>query len=183
MPAYTRYARSDTGVSPLAVPGASRHVVAVDSDEHDEQGHIIEDAQTRIAMVEKRLTRKMALLRQEIAPPVSYGDGREILLIGYGSTYGVMKEAVDRLADRHRIGMLHFAEVCPFPLPEQFDFIALLKQAALTLCVENNATGQFASLLRQETGFTCSAGINKYDGRPFLLETLIGEINAHLHGL
>ena len=183
MPSYRRYARSDTGISPLAVPGASRHVVAVDSDEHDEEGHIIEDAQTRTTMVEKRLTRKMPLIRQEIAPPFSYGDGQEILLIGYSSTYGVMKEAVDHLADRHRIGMLHFAEVCPFPLSEKFDFIALLQQAALTLCVENNATGQFASLLRQETGFTCSAGINKYDGRPFLLDTLIGEINARLHGL
>ena len=183
IPSYKRYAQSDSGISPLAVPGASRHVVAVDSDEHDEEGHIIEDAQTRIAMVEKRLTNKMPVIRKESSPPTYYGNGQEILLIGYGSTYGVMKEAVDHLADRHRIGMLHFAEVCPFPLPEKFDFIALLKQAALTLCVENNATGQFASLLRQETGFTCSAGINKYDGRPFLLDTLTGEINAHLHGL
>ena len=183
IPSYKRYARSDNGISPLAVPGASRHLVAVDSDEHDEEGHIIEDAQTRIAMVEKRLTSKMPLIRQEIDPPTYYGDGQEILLIGYGSTYGVIKEAVDHLADRHRIGMLHFSEVCPFPLPEKFDFIALMKQAAFTLCVENNATGQFASLLRQETGFTCSAGINKYDGRPFLLDTLIGEINAHLLGL
>jgi 2-oxoglutarate ferredoxin oxidoreductase subunit alpha len=38
MSSYKRYAQSDNGVSPLAVPGASRHLVAADSDEHDEDG-------------------------------------------------------------------------------------------------------------------------------------------------
>ncbi len=76
--------------------------------------------------------------------------------------------------------MLHFTEVWPFPLLEKFDYVALLKQAALTICVENNATGQFAKLMRMETGFECSARINKYDGRPFLIDTLLGEINDHL---
>ena len=71
---YKRYAQSDNGVSPLAVPGVSRHLVAVDSDEHDEDGHIIEDSRTRISMVEKRLYHKLPLIREEIAPPSYHGD-------------------------------------------------------------------------------------------------------------
>ena len=181
---YQRYAPTASGVSPLAVPGASHHLVAVDSDEHDADGHIIEDSRTRIAMVDKRVHQKMPLIRQEIAPPTYHGDERpQILLVGYGSTYGVLKEVQARLAGKQRTGLLHFTEVWPFPLLEKFDFLALLKQAAHTICIENNVTGQFADLMRMETGFMCDIRINKYDGRPFLLDTLLGEINEHLRGL
>ena len=184
MSSYKRYAQSDNGISPLAVPGASRHLVAVDSDEHDADGHIIEDASTRIAMVEKRLHKKMSFLRQEIAPPTYLGDrAAEAVLVGYGSTFGVLQEVYARLAKQHRIGFLHFTEVWPFPLLEKFDYVTLLKQAPLTICVENNATGQFARLMRMETGFEFAVHINKYDGRPFLLDTLMGEINDHLRQL
>ena len=63
---YKRYAFSESGVSPLAVPGDAGHVVVVDSDEHDEEGHPVEDAATRIRMVEKRLFKKLPLIRSEI---------------------------------------------------------------------------------------------------------------------
>jgi 2-oxoglutarate ferredoxin oxidoreductase subunit alpha len=56
----------------------------------------------------------------------------------------------------------------------------MLKNARLTICVENNATGQFARLMRAEKGYEFHARINKYDGRPFTLEGLIGELNAHM---
>ena len=44
---YWRHAYTDSGVSPLAEPGASRHLVVTDSDEHDQDGHLVEDAETR----------------------------------------------------------------------------------------------------------------------------------------
>ncbi|RMG71761.1 MAG: 2-oxoacid:acceptor oxidoreductase subunit alpha, partial [Nitrospirae bacterium] len=40
---YKRHAITESGVSPLAVPSEAEHVVVTDSDEHDEEGHIIED--------------------------------------------------------------------------------------------------------------------------------------------
>ncbi len=60
---YKRHALTETGVSPLGVPGDSKHLIVTDSDEHDEEGHIIEDAETRVRMVEKRLLRKLPLIR------------------------------------------------------------------------------------------------------------------------
>ena len=39
----------------------------------------------------------------------------ETVIIGWGSTYGVIKEAVDRLGEKHSIAMLHFSEIYPFP--------------------------------------------------------------------
>ncbi len=177
---YKRFALTGDGVSPLAVPGFSPRLVVVDSDEHDEEGHIIEDGATRNKMVEKRLLRKLPLLRKEIAPPEYYGhENPKLLLVGYGSTYGVMREAVAELAAGIAIAMLHFSEIWPFPDPENFDFIDVVARAGLAVCVENNATGQFARLIRGETGFLFEASIRKYDGRPFLLEPFLGEV----HGL
>jgi 2-oxoglutarate/2-oxoacid ferredoxin oxidoreductase subunit alpha len=178
---YKRYAYTEDGISPLAVPGESKHLVVVDSDEHDEEGHIIEDGETRKRMMEKRLFRKWPLIRREIAPPSLYGsDHPEVVLTGYGSTYGVIKEVVDELASSRRIAMLHFSEVYPLPLTDGFDYLSLLQEARVALCIENNATGQLAKLLRMETGFAFSGRINKYDGRPFTFDALLGEVNGYL---
>ncbi len=70
---YKRHAFTQTGVSPLGVPGDAKHLVVTDSDEHDEEGHIVEDAETRIKMLDKRLFKKLPLIKQEIEPPVLYG--------------------------------------------------------------------------------------------------------------
>jgi 2-oxoglutarate ferredoxin oxidoreductase subunit alpha len=181
LPEYRRYALSDDGISPLAVPGQSHHLVVVDSDEHDENGHIIEDAETRIKMVDKRFSAKMKNLRQEISPPSWYGTNpAQVVIIGYGSTYGIIKEAVDVLAADYSLAMLHFSEVYPFPLTDESDHTTLLRQAQTTLCVENNAGGQFNRLMRAELGFTCSGRILRYDGRPFTLESLVEAIRQHL---
>ncbi len=76
--------------------------------------------------------------------------------------------------------MLHFSEIYPLPEIEKFDYLEVLNNAALSVCIENNAFGQFARLMRTETGYEFRRRINKYDGRPFTLETLSGEINAHI---
>ncbi|MEN8256883.1 MAG: 2-oxoacid:acceptor oxidoreductase subunit alpha [Thermodesulfobacteriota bacterium] len=177
---YQRYAYTKKGISPLAIPGESRHLVVVDSDEHDQDGHIIEDGETRNEMVAKRLFKKIPHIQEEIEPPQLYGDQKpDFLLVGFGSTYGVLKEAVDNLREQWAFAMLHFSEVYPFPLTDKFDYVSLLNQA-ITICVENNATGQFANLLRLETGYRCNHLINRYDGRPFGLESLLGELYDYL---
>lgn len=176
---YNRHALADSGISPLAVPGESRHLVVTDSDEHNEEGHLIEDEETRINMVNKRLFIKLPAIRNEMEAPVLYGNSNPtVVLVGWGSTYGVIKEAVDELSKSKEIAMLHFSEVYPLPLPEKLDYIKLLNNAKTTICIENNATGQFAYLLKAETGFTFHKRINKYDGQPFTLEYLLGELDA-----
>ncbi len=184
LPEYKRHAYTETGVTPLGVPGDSEHLVVTDSDEHDEEGHLIEDAGTRIRMMEKRLFKKIPQIRDEIGPPIIYGNNRaEILLVGWGSTYGIMKEAVDIFSKNRSIGMMHFSEIYPLPSLEKFYYLKVLDNAKLAICVENNATGQFARLIRAETGYEFKAKINRYDGRPFTLESLAGEINEHIKGL
>jgi len=179
---YKRYKYSDTGISLLAIPGESgKHLVVADSDEHDEDGHIIEDAETRIRMVQKRLLKKLPLIKKEIEPPLLYGDASpEIVLIGHGSTYGVIKEVVDMISKDQKAAMMHFNQIYPFPERDRFDYIETLENADLTICIENNASGQFAKLMREETGFEFSHQITKYDGRPFTIENLKEDLHAYI---
>ncbi len=181
MTGYKRHAFTATGVSPLGVPGDGKQVVVTDSDEHDEEGHIIEDAPTRVKMVRKRLTEKLPLIKREISPPFLYGDHRpDVVIAGWGSTYGVMKEVVDELSKTAKIAMLHFSELYPFPDTGGFDYLKLLASAGRTICIEHNATGQFARLMKVETGYEFGAHIHRFDGRPFLHEELVREVKEKI---
>jgi 2-oxoglutarate ferredoxin oxidoreductase subunit alpha len=92
---YKRYALSESGISPRILPGHPKAVLYADSDEHTEEGHITESATVRKQMVRKRM-KKLEGLRREIGPPEIYPAGNaELTLLGWGSTHGVIKEAVD----------------------------------------------------------------------------------------
>jgi 2-oxoglutarate/2-oxoacid ferredoxin oxidoreductase subunit alpha len=181
---YKRHVLTVTGVSAFGIPGDSRNLVVTDSDEHDEEGHIIEDAETRVQMVQKRLIKKLPLIRQEIAPPLFYGSNNpDIILVCWGSLYGVTREVVNAMSKEKEVAMLHFSEVYPFPFMDRFDYLALLNNTKISVCIEQNATGQFARLFRSETGYKFTHTINKYDGRPFMVEALLRELDDGIRGL
>ena len=145
-----------------------------DSDEHNEEGHIDESIETRIKMTDKRL-KKLETLRSEMSPPVVYGDKDPgLTLIGWGSTFGPLKEAVDILNTKgFKVNLIHFSEIYPIPIKA---VRSILETTVKTICVENNATGQFARVLKVETDFIVSDQILKYDGRPFTPEGIIIEL-------
>ncbi len=175
---YQRYRLTESGISPRALPGQfSDQVVLVDSDEHDEKGNIIESAEQRRLMADKRM-RKVAALAEEMDEPALYGDPHpETLLIGWGSTYGVLREVVDTLsASGSKIAMLHFSDIWPLPQKRLNNLLPAVKSSC---CVENNATGQLASMIRRETGLAVGHSILKYDGRPFLPHEIIEEVEKN----
>ncbi|HVN95373.1 MAG TPA: 2-oxoacid:acceptor oxidoreductase subunit alpha [Syntrophorhabdaceae bacterium] len=178
---YKRHALTENGVSPFGVPGDTERLIVTDSDEHTEEGHITEDAAVRVAMVRKRLFQKLSALKKEIAAPLLYGrTDAEVVLVGWGSMYGILKEVVDVMIDHTSIAMLHFSELYPFPDRAAFDYMALLNKARITICVEQNGSSQFSRLVRAETGYEFTDHVNRCDGRPFMLEELRGEIDARL---
>ena len=176
---YKRYRITESGISPRALPGQfENEVVLVDSDEHDENGNIIEDANTRRAMVEKRM-RKIQALAEEMDEPDLYGDPHpDVLLIGWGSTYGVIREAVDALAALGtKTAMLHFSDLWPLP---QRRLRSILTEVEKSYCIENNSRGQLSALIRRETGLLAGGSILKYDGRPFLPREIVEEVHNDL---
>ena len=170
---YSRFRLNDSGISPRGIPGHGEGFVGVDSDEHDEQAHITENMDIRLKMVDKRL-RKMALIQGESVLPELVGSRNyKYLLIGWGSTLEIVKEALDVIG-RDDIAFLHFKQV--YPLPEVF-FLAA-SAAEKVAVIENNATAQFARLIKLHGGLDISRRILKYDGLPFSVEEAAGRIRA-----
>lgn len=169
---YKRHLVTESGISPRALPGTDGILVITDSDEHDEEGHITEDLEIRKKLVEKRLKRGN-LLKEDIEEPIYFGvSDPDVILIGWGSTYGAIKESVDRLIEEgFSIGLLHFSDV--FPLP--YEQLEKYKGKRL-ISVEGNATGQFALLVRRETGIDIQEKILKYNGRPFTPSEIVREV-------
>jgi len=162
--AYLRHKVTGDGISPRAFPGRGKTLVVTDSDEHDEAGHMTEDAGVRTAQMDKRL-RKLTSMAKEVTAPYFYGPEKaDVLLIGWGSTYGALQEAADILRRDVSARVLQLNQVWPFP-SEAVD--AEIRRSKSTFVVENNATGQLARLIRSETGNKVTGNILKYDGRPF----------------
>ena len=176
---YKRYEFTEDGISPLAYPGQmTESVVLIDSDEHDEHGHIIEDAETRVAMVDKRHDKIEKLILEDLEEPEYIGpEETDYLLIGWGSTYGPLQEARELLEeDGYNVGLLTFSDVWPLPIEELEDRI----DNTVSIMVENNATAQFSRLISSETGIMVNHEIVKYDGRPYTAEEIYDAIKEEV---
>lgn len=161
---YKRYKVTQSGISPRMIPGNSKNqVVLVDSDEHTEESHITEEAEVRNAQMEKRM-KKLELIKKDIEEPEFIDkEDLEILLLGFGSTYGALKDAVEELNNQgEKVGALSFGDI--YPLPEE-GLRKYAKQAKIIINVEQNFTGQLGKLITQETGILMTYSILKYDGR------------------
>lgn len=167
---YKRYLLTESGISPRGIPGYGEGLVNVDSDEHDEEGHITEDVHNiRPKMVEKRLYKKLKLLENEALSPDFIGDEKyKILVIGWGSTRSVISEAIEKL-NRKEIAQLHFKQV--FPLSK--DVREFFEKAEQVVIVENNATSQFGKLLKIELGVNIDHQFLKFNGMPFSVEEIM----------
>jgi len=172
---YKRYMFTEDGISPRGIPGFGDGLVGVDSDEHDEESHITEDLELRTRMVDKRL-KKMDLILSEIVPPKFLGsEDYEILLVGWGSTYHVLKEALVEF-NSEDIALLHFNQVYPLHTGT-IDFI---EKAKRTIFIENNATSQFGKLIKLNTGYSTGESLLKYNGLPFTVEDIVEGLKKKL---
>ena len=82
-------------------------------------------------MVEKR-AKKLELVTAEQEQPVMIGPEKaELLLVGWGSTLGVLKEVVESLVQEGiPISLMHFQEIWPFPMKvvnQQFNNVRMKK--------------------------------------------------------
>jgi len=175
---YMRYKITESGISPRVIPGTKDVIVRADSDEHVEEGLIAESAEDRHAQASKRM-RKMSGLEREIIEPELYGpENAKTVLVGWGSTKGAIREAVDIL-NRHgeKFRSVHFLQVWPFPGKS---FVKILPDSDRWISIEGNATGQLARLIRMETGLEASDRLLKFDGRPWQPSEIVEKLNVEV---
>ena len=168
---YRRYELTDDGISPRAFPGDEGKVVVQSGNVHREDGHITENQELRNAMVEKFM-KKIPNIKKALNPPTIYGDNdARISLLTWGTTWGAANEAMQILSSSGiSINQLHFCDVYPL----RTDTLSKVwAQAERVVAVEQNATSQFAKLVRMESGLSVDAHVNKYDGRPMSARWII----------
>ncbi len=174
---YKRHVFTESGISPRALPGQAQAVYASSSDEHDEYGHILEDAANRARMMEKRM-HKLEVARTEMRAPLRYGpQGAEITFLVWGSAYGPLRMAVDILnAEGRSANIVQVMDIWPLPVDK---VASALHGSKKLIGVEQNYSGQLATLVRAYTGIKVDGLITKYDGRPMSPEYIL----AHLKGV
>jgi 2-oxoglutarate ferredoxin oxidoreductase subunit alpha len=164
---YPRFALTESGISPRSLPGQPGGTHWLTGAKHTQLGLVTEDPVVREKQLEKR-QRKPDLAGREI--PVEeklrvYGssDGA-FTLVSWGSNQGAILEALEGLAASGlEARYLHVRLLWPFPATEME---AQLVGADPLIVVEENYSGQFAQLLRAQTGFEPDYLVLKYNGRP-----------------
>jgi 2-oxoglutarate ferredoxin oxidoreductase subunit alpha len=182
-PDYLRYALTENSVSPRTVPGHGTGLAIVDSDEHTEEGHITENLDIRTAMVEKRMNKMDKILEDAFKPELFYIGAPnlkkeqkfKLLVIGWGSTYWPIREAIEKLGNKD-VAFLHFKQLYPLhPETEK-----MLEMGEKTVLLENNAKGQFSNLIKMEIGFKVGKKALKFNGMPFSVEEVVEIIKYQL---
>jgi 2-oxoglutarate ferredoxin oxidoreductase subunit alpha len=105
-----------TGLSRRFIPGQRNGMHTVTGLAHDRQGHVAYDSESNEAGLRAR-SLKLAALQKTLRPPQIFGaETGDLLVIGWGSTKGIIEEAVERLrADGCRVSSMHLRFLQPLP--------------------------------------------------------------------
>jgi 2-oxoglutarate ferredoxin oxidoreductase subunit alpha len=167
---YGRYEITETGVSPRAVPSTKGTIVHANSDEHDEYGLTTEDPVTTTAMMDKRMRKLSAIVKEieerNIEAIKFYGpEEAQATIISWGSTKGPIREAMKLLkSEGVTVNYMQILYLHPFPKGEVEKVLLRTKK---TIVIEQNKTSQLSSLIRDHNLRRVDHKILRYDGRPF----------------
>ncbi len=146
--------------------------------EHDEYGHPSASPKIHAAMTAKR-REKLARLAAELPKPKVYGPAEgKTLLVGWGSTEGIIRAAVDRAkGEGWTLSSLHLRYLNPLPegleaIFERFDEVFVVE---MNDC-DANGCGQLARILRAATCMKRIRGLTKTDGLSFRVREILGRL-------
>ena len=158
-----------TGVTPHVAPGTrilSGKYPIVTGLEHDELGHPTGSPKLHMQMVAKR-RKKLQTLGASLPVPAVYGPPEgNVLLVGWGSTQGPIKEAVDRArAAGDSVSSVHIRYLNPLPPGLENIFAGFNHVFVVEMNDEGlYGYGQLGGLLRARFCDPKIRGINKTDG-------------------
>jgi 2-oxoglutarate ferredoxin oxidoreductase subunit alpha len=176
--AFERYAATDSGVSRRSLPGMVNGQFLATGAEHGPTGKVTENPANRTRMMDRRLHKIRHLeLNGQPVPGVEYRgpENPEVLLISYGSPIGAAWEASDLLAEKGlRVGVAQVRVLNPLPVQELRE---LTGAAGHSFCIENNALGQLAFLMRANGVSAPVRSVLKYDGTLFRGDEVADRVN------
>jgi 2-oxoglutarate/2-oxoacid ferredoxin oxidoreductase subunit alpha len=184
-PNFKPYENSEDAIAHHAPPGTPMidgKYPIVTGLEHDEAGHPASRPANHVMMVAKR-RRKLQVLASKLPKAEVYGPSEgSVLLVGWGSTQGPIREAVDKArAAKQSVSALHLRYLQPLQpgIKEILDgfnhvFVAEINDEGLY------GYGQLAGVLRARFTDPKIRGINKTDGLPFKIREILDQMNEKL---
>ena len=150
--------------------------------EHDEMGHPTASPKLHAQMTAKR-RKKLQALAATLPVPKTYGPPEgNVLLVGWGSTQGPIREAVDRArAAGDSISALHIRHINPMPNGLENIFSGFHHVFVVEMNDEGlYGYGQFAGLLRARYTDPRIRGLNKTDGLTWKVKDILERVKATL---
>jgi 2-oxoglutarate ferredoxin oxidoreductase subunit alpha len=169
---YARYRLTESGISPMGIPGFDPTPFTATGLEHDEHGAPNYTPAMHTAQLDKR-GQKFEIAADALcgleAPLgcLSYGvpeDKARVGILAWGSTAGVVSESVEEMAaEGYPVAALVPGVINPLPADRILDFA---KKIQVVIVPEVNRTGQFAAWVKAHTELHLIS-LNKYGGLPF----------------
>ncbi|MCK4873454.1 MAG: 2-oxoacid:acceptor oxidoreductase subunit alpha [Phycisphaerales bacterium] len=175
-PVYAPYLRDEHLARPWALPGTPglEHRIG-GLEKMDVSGDVSYDAENHQHMVDARAA-KIAKAADDFPPIELNGrDTGDVLLVGWGGTFGAIYTAAQRLVDEgHRVTSIHLRHLNPLP-----NGLGDILRGFKKVVVPELNRGQLRMLLRAEY-LVDAIGINKVQGRPFLVSELVDRVKEIL---
>jgi 2-oxoglutarate/2-oxoacid ferredoxin oxidoreductase subunit alpha len=166
---YLRFKLDGSPVSARIKIGTENGIFWNTGDEHTEEGHITEDPDNRIRMMDKRMS-KLYVALDEIPDEdkaISYGQDEsstDMTIVSWGSTKGAILDAIDRLElEGKKINFIQIRLMHPFPTVL---IKKMLETTKVLIDIEMNYTSQLGLLISQNLNREVDYKIVKYNGRP-----------------
>jgi 2-oxoglutarate ferredoxin oxidoreductase subunit alpha len=160
-----------------AVPGTPGLAHRIGGIERSyDTGHISYDPDNHQKMTDVRAAKIAGVANDVPLQTVTQGDeAGDLAVVGWGSTYGAIQEAVRALrAEGRRVSHVHVRYLSPFPR----NLGEVLARFPRLLVPELNA-GQLVAMLRARY-LVPAVGLNKVAGRPFRVAEVVDAVRAHL---
>ncbi|MBT2689848.1 2-oxoacid:acceptor oxidoreductase subunit alpha [Bacillus sp. ISL-47] len=174
---YERFAITEDGITPRSIPGQKKGMHHVTGIEHGPSGHPSENPNNRKEQMDKR---KRKLENVPLDQSIKYEGSQhpDILLIGFGSTYGVIHEARKKMhSSGIEVGHAHIRMLQPLAKDELTNYTGLAKKVFI---IEQNSTGQLANIIKQKVAIHSKVhSILKYNGIPIKTSEIITYIHNH----
>ena len=184
-PNFKPYENTADGIPHHAAPGTPMvdgKYPIVTGLEHDEYGHPASRPSNHAMMVAKR-RRKLQMLSLKLSPPEMYGPPEgDVLLLGWGSSRGPIREAVDRArVAGEAVSAIHLR----YLLPLQAGIQEIMQSFNHIFVVELNdkgvyGYGQLGGIMRAMYCDPRIRGINKTDGLPFKVREILDQLHQRL---
>jgi len=176
---YKRYQMTESGVSPMAVPGQDGGQYVATGLEHNESGRPRSDPGNHRQMTDKRFS-KLELARKAAPEAHYYGDqDADVGILCWGSSWGTVVEAID-VATAKGLKVAAMAPRMVWPLPDD-QLLPFIESKRVVLVPEMNYSGQFAQLLRARY-LREVVSVTDYSGGVFTVARLVQEIEGvHQH--